>query len=115
MGLHEIFGAMLWLSVVAQFYDANRGPPLSGAEVYKVCRRLSCQVYLLLYGLFGLSQLMRLAAVLWNGGAEGASHPVIVPPPENLRDYLAYGVLALLTIHVMAALQRQAAKGIAAP
>ena len=114
--LHELFGAMLWLSVVAQFCDANLGgPPLSGAGVHELCRRLSCQVYLLLYGLFGLSQLMRLAAVLWNGAAEGASHPVIVPPPENLRDYLAYGVLALLTIHVMAALQRQAAKGIAAP
>jgi cytochrome b561 len=116
MDLHEIFGAMLWLSVVAQFCDANLGgPPLSGAGVHELCRRLSCQVYLLLYGLFGLSQLIRMAAILWNGGVPGASHPAIVPPPENLRDYLAYGVLALLTIHLMAALQRQTSRGVAAP
>jgi hypothetical protein len=114
--LHELFGAMLWLSVVAQFCDATLGgPPLSGAGVRGLCRRLSCQVYFLLYGLFGLSQLIRMAAILWNGGVPGASHPAIVPPPENLSDYLAYGVLALLTIHLMAALQRQAFKRVASP
>jgi hypothetical protein len=78
--------------------------------VHQLCRRLSRRVYLLLYFLFGLSQLVRVAAILWNSGARGALHPAIMPPPENLRDYLAYGVFALLTLQALAAAQCQALK-----
>jgi hypothetical protein len=115
VNLHAIFGALLWLMVVAQFSHANLvGPSLSGAAVHELCRRLSRRVYLLLYLLFGVSQLLRIAAILWNGGKPGASHPAIVPSPENLRDYLAYGVFALLTIHALAAAQCQALKRLVA-
>jgi cytochrome b561 len=116
LNLHAIFGAMLWLTVVAQFSHANlAGPPMRPAGVYELCRRLSRQVYLLLYILFGASQLVRVAAVLWNSGAPGASHPAVLPSPENLRDFLAYGVFAVLTVHALAAAQRQALKRIVAP
>ena len=109
VNLHAIFGAILWLMVVTQFCQANLGGPrLHAAGVQQLCRRLSRRVYLLLYVLFGLSQLVRAAAILWNSGALGALHPATVPPPENLRDYLAYGVLALLTLHALAAAQCQA-------
>ena len=115
VNLHAIFGALLWLMVVAQFSHANfAGPSLSGPGVHELCRRLSRRVYLFLYVLFGLSQLLRIAAILWNSGEQGASHPAIVPSPENLRDYLAYGVFALLTLHALAAAQCQALKRIVA-
>jgi cytochrome b561 len=111
VNLHAIFGAILWLMVVTQFCQANVvGPRLHAAGVHQLCRRLSRRVYLLLYVLFGLSQLVRVAAILWNSGARGALHPAIVSPPENLRDYLAYGVLALLTLHALTAAQCQALK-----
>lgn len=111
VNLHAIFGAMLWLMVVAQFCQANlAGSPLHTAGVQQLCRRLSRRVYLLLYVLFGLSQLVRVAAILWNSGALGALHPAIVPSPENLRDYLAYGVFALLSLQALAAAQCQALK-----
>ena len=114
LNLHAIFGTMLWLMVVAQFCQANLGGPrLHAAGVHQLCRRLSRRVYLLLYVLFGLSQLVRVAAILWNSGAPGALHPAIVSPPENLRDYLAYGVLALLTLQALAAAQCQALKRLA--
>jgi cytochrome b561 len=114
VNLHAIFGAMLWLTAVAQFCQANLGgAPLHADGVQQLCRRLSRRVYLLLYVLFGLSQLVRVAAILWNSGAQGALHPAIVSPPENLRDYLAYGVLALLTLHALAAAQCQALKRLA--
>lgn len=101
--LHAIFGALLWLMVVAKFGHASlAGPQLSAAAVHELCRRLSRQVYLLLYLLFGVSQMVRIAALLWNSGDPGAAHPAILPPPENLRDYLAYGVLAVLTVHALA-------------
>jgi cytochrome b561 len=116
VNLHAIFGAMLWLMVVAQFCRGNlEGPPLRGAGVQQLCRRLSRRVYLLLYVLFGVNLLVRMAAILWNSGTRGASHPAILPTPENLRDYLAYGVFTLLTIRALAALQCQALKRRIAP
>jgi cytochrome b561 len=109
INLHAIFGALLWLMVVTQFCQANLGgEPLRADGAQQLCRRLSRRVYLLLYVLFGMSQLVRMAAILWNSGTLGASHAAIVPSPENLRDYLAYGVFALLTIHALAAVQRHA-------
>lgn len=114
VNLHAIFGAMLWLMVVAQFCQANlEVPHQHAAGVHQVCRRLSRRVYLVLYVLFGVNQLVRMAAILWNSGARGALHPAIVLSPENLRDYLAYGVFALLTLHALAAAQCQALKRIA--
>jgi cytochrome b561 len=111
VNLHAIFGALLWLMVVAQFSLANlAGPSLSGAGVHELRRRLSRRVYLLLYVLFGVSQLLRIAAMLWNSGEQGSLHPAIVPSPENLRDFFAYGVFALLTIHALAAAQCQSLK-----
>jgi cytochrome b561 len=106
VNLHAIFGALLWLMVVVQFSHASfAGPPLSSADVHALSRRLSRRIYLLLFVLFGVCELVRLAAFIWNDGAQGALHPAVLPAPENLRDYFAYGVFALLTIHVLAAAQ----------
>ncbi len=111
VNLHAIFGAMLWLIVVAQFAHASlAGPSLGASGVHELCRRLSRQVYLLLYVLFGLSQIARMSGILWNSSAQGAFHPATLTSPENLRDYLAYGVFALLTLHGLAAAQCQALK-----
>ena len=115
VNLHAIFGAMLWLMAVAQFsYASLSRPPLGAAGVHELCRRLSRRIYLFLYLLFGVSLLVRMAAILWNSGHPGASHSAILPPPDNLRDYLAYGVFALLTLHALAAAQRQALKRLVA-
>jgi cytochrome b561 len=114
INLHAIFGVMLWLMVVGQYRDANLGRvPLRAAGLHELCRRLSRRIYLLLYVLFGLGQLVRMAAILWNSG-QGASHPAILPSPENLREYFAFGVFALLTIHVLAAVQCQTLKRVVA-
>ena len=106
--LHAVFGILLWIMVVAQFQQRARVPSLTReANFDSSCRQLSRAVYLLLYVLFGADQIIRAGVPLWNGGTFGASHPAIVRPPENLRDYLAYGILALLTIRALAALQRR--------
>ena len=115
VNFHAIFGAMLWLTVVTQFgLTCLAGPPLGAAGVHELCRRLSRRVYLLLYLLFGLSQIVRMAAILWNSGAQGASHPATPPSPENLRDFLAYGGFALLTLHALAAARCHALKRLVA-
>jgi cytochrome b561 len=108
--LHAVFGLLLWIMVVAQFRQARPTGLLQGADFHSICRQLSRAVYFLLYILFGASQIIRFAVFLWNRGTFGATHPAIVQPPENLRDYLAYGILALLTIRALAALHRHALK-----
>jgi cytochrome b561 len=109
--LHAVFGLLLWITVVAQFQQRARAPSLMhGANFDSSCRQLSRGVYLLLYVLFGADQIIRAGVLLWNAETFGASHPAIVQPPENLRDYLAYGVLALLTIRALAALHRRTLK-----
>jgi cytochrome b561 len=96
--------------VVAQFRQACFSSLPHGADSQSICRQLSRAVYFLLYVLFGANQIIRFAVFLWNQGTAGATHPAIVQPPENLRDYLAYGILALLTIRAMAALHRHMLK-----
>jgi cytochrome b561 len=104
--LHAVFGVMLWLMVLAQFRQAGRSALApSGADMHELARRLSRAVFLQLYILFGMSQIVRIAVILSNSGQD-ASHKAILQPPENLRDYLAYGILALLTIHALALRQQ---------
>jgi cytochrome b561 len=116
INLHALFGAVLWITVVAKFCNANRGAaPLSGADVYALRRGLSHGVYLLLYVVFGFNQVVQIAATLWNNGTHGVAHAALVSAPENLRDYLAYGVCALLTIQGLAALQSHTLKRLVLP
>ena len=97
INLHAAFGVLLWIMVVAQFQRRIRAPDsVQGADFDSSCRQLSRAVYLLLYFVFGADQIIR--AML---------HPAIAQPPENLRDYLAYGMLALLTLRAMAARHRR--------
>jgi cytochrome b561 len=111
INLHAVFGLLLWIMVLTQFHQrASLSNLLHGADMHAVCRQLSRAVYLLLYVLFGVNQLIRAGVVLWNSGMHGASKPAILQPPENLRDYLAYGIVALITIHALAALQRHLLK-----
>lgn len=108
--LHVVFGLLLWILVVMQFHQANLASRINAANLHSFCRQLSRAVYFLLYILFGASQIIRAGVFLWNRGTFGALHPAVLQPPENLRDYLAYGILALLTIRALAMLHRHMLK-----
>jgi cytochrome b561 len=110
INLHAVFGLLLWIMVVAQFRRARSGSLVHAADFHSICRQSSRAVYFLLYILFGANQIIRFAVFLWNKGTIGATHPAIVQPPENLRDYLAYGIVALLTIRALTALHRHTLK-----
>jgi cytochrome b561 len=104
LNLHAVFGLLLWIMVIAQFQQARSVSLVHGADLHSICRQLSRAVYFLLYIVFGANQFVRFAVFLWNRATIGATHPAIVQPPENLRDYLAYGIVALLTIRALTAL-----------
>jgi cytochrome b561 len=110
INLHAVFGLLLWIMVVAQFRQARSSSLVPAADFHSICRQASRAVYFLLYILFGANQIIRFTVFLWNQGTFGATHPAIVQPPENLRDYLAYGIVALLTIRALTALHRHTLK-----
>jgi cytochrome b561 len=97
MNLHVLFGALLWVCVVARFYRGMRqAPRMLPAEVRALSRQLSRLVYLFLYGLmfFGL-----IIGIL-RAGLYGA----MVGGAENFQSYLVGGLAALVTIRALAAL-----------
>jgi len=92
--LHITFGLLLWLAVVAKFAERRSRSCVTQTICLREFRRhLSRCVYLLLYVLFGLNQLIFIAQAQFPG------------PAENLRDYFGYGLFALVTIHALAALE----------
>jgi hypothetical protein len=93
MSLHVAFGVLLLSMVVMGFRTGSPYGPLSETAARALCRRVSRSVYLVLYLVFGADQIVRAS---WNAAAS--------QPPENLRDYFFYGLLALLTIRALAAI-----------
>lgn len=104
INLHAAFGTMLWTMVVAQFLRASLAAPLTQELALNLSRRLSRLVYLLLYVVFGAELVLRIAMSYTNLAAKHAMVAAVSLPPENLRDYFAYGVIALLIVRALAAL-----------
>lgn len=91
---HALFGTLLCAVIIRRFHR-DKHVPWSRDDLLALRLGLSRAVYILLYGIFGLELLMRIAA-----------HPAgaALTPPEGLRIYLAYGSVALLVIRASAAL-----------
>ena len=92
MNLHAAFGALLLSMVVVSFRRGISRDLLDDAAARALCRRLSRMVYLILYLVIGADLFMR-----------AASGAIFSTPPENLRDYFAYGLAALLAIRALTA------------
>jgi cytochrome b561 len=95
--LHVLFGILLWICVVARFYGRmHQTPRMLLADIRPFSRHLARLVYLLLYVLM----FCRLITDVACAAPPGA----ILRAGEDFQSYLACGVLALVTIHVLAAL-----------
>jgi cytochrome b561 len=102
LNLHAVYGVLLLGMVLLQTRRTGLADAMiDAADKCALRRQLSRAVYLQLYLVFGMSLLVHIAALLWNSSLLGALHPARLPPPENLRDYLAYGVFALFAILVL--------------
>jgi hypothetical protein len=94
--LHALFGALLWICVVARFYRrVNQTPPIRPEDIRVIVRELSRSVYLLLYVL--------MFFCLSIGFLRAAPHRPILESAEDFQSYLAYGLFALATIRALAA------------
>jgi cytochrome b561 len=95
--LHVLFGALLWTYVVARFHGRlRRSPRMQPADIRAFSRHLSRLVYLLLYVL----AFFNLAI----GFLRAAPHATFLARAEAFQSYLLWGVGALVTIRVLAAL-----------
>jgi hypothetical protein len=84
-----LFGTLLCCLVLVRFYwRIKHCWPILTADLRVITRELSRMVYLILYSVVGLTQLSR-------GSLEA---------PQGLQAYLAYALLALILIRVLAAL-----------
>ncbi len=97
MNLHALFGMLLWVTVVARFCGRmHREPRMLPIDIRTYSRRLSRLVYLLLYVLLAFSLII--------GILHRAPHRTFIAPAEDFQGYLAYGIVALVTIRAMSAL-----------
>jgi len=108
-GLHALFGALLWVCVVARFYRrVHQAPSILPEDIRAITRELSRLVYLLLYVL--------MFFCLAIGIFRAAPHQPIHESAEDFQSYLAYGLFALATIHALAAARQYfAVHGVGAP
>lgn len=96
MNLHALFGALLWISVVARFHRRLRqSPRMLPIDIREFSRHLSRLVYLMLYILMFISLITGAVAGIWR------TDSVTAP---DFQGYLGYGFFALITIHVLAAI-----------
>ncbi len=98
--LHALFGLLLWVAVVVRFYRRLRqSPRMRPTDIREFSRHLSRLVYLLLYVLM----FVNLAI----GTLRAALKHTDIGAAEDFQSYLGYGLVALITIHALAALCRQ--------
>jgi hypothetical protein len=94
-GLHALFGILLWICVVGRFYRRmHQAPLLEIADIRPFSRHLAALVYLLLYVLV----FCRMIVDVWYAAPPGA----MLRAGKDLQSYVAYGVLALITIRTLA-------------
>jgi cytochrome b561 len=94
--LHVLFGVLLLVCVVARFYGRmHQTPRMVLADIRPFSRHLARLVYLLLYVLMFCRLIMNVASAAPPGA--------VLRADEDFQSYLGFGVLALVTIHVLAA------------
>ena len=102
--VHMLFGLLLWGLVIARFRCwLKHSPPSHSAEVREFSRQLSRMVYLLLYLVIGVTQILEIVNFMRLGGTLGFD-PLRDSEGgiANCQVVLVYGLSALALIRVSA-------------
>jgi cytochrome b561 len=95
MNLHALFGVLLWAGVVARFHRRlHQAPRMLPIDIREFSRHLSRLVYLMLYILMLVSLIIGAVTYIWRNRS---------PEASDFQAYLGYGLIALITIRVLAA------------
>jgi hypothetical protein len=112
ISLHALFALLLCGLVLAQYRgQVRRSPRMSPADARKLSCRLSRIVYLLLYIVIGLRQLIGIATARWHGGAvdfnlfdarfhNGPDYAGF-DPRDDFQLFVASGLVALIFVRAL--------------
>lgn len=99
VGLHALFGLFLYTLVAVRFHSGmNWAAPAPPSDIRRLSRELSRMVYLSLYAVIGLRQLVSLAD--WS--SHGGSMQFAKLSDVDLQAILAYGIAGLFFIRLLA-------------
>jgi cytochrome b561 len=105
--VQALFGVAIWLYVVARFYRRlRRSPPMLPSDLHSFSRRLVRVVYASLYCLMFVRLVIGILCA-------APDRPIQIPF-DDFQGCLAWGVLAIVTIHVLSAACRHFAMNTAA-
>ena len=110
--IHALFAALLITFVLLRFrLSMPLTLPRSANETYVQCRQLKRIVYLLLYGIIAVRQVIAFATALWNGGAfdfdiaalraTNEGHYFGFDPNNDAHLFFACGLLAVAVVHLL--------------
>jgi cytochrome b561 len=113
INIHLLFGLLLWGLVIARFHwGLKHSPHMLPTEVREFSRHLSRVVYLLLYFIVGVSQVVGLVHWISNGGTfdfnlfdkrfRNGPDREEFNPKDDFQLFLAYGLSALVIARVLA-------------
>lgn len=113
--LHMLFGVMLFSAIVARFlWELHRTRLSPAIDIRALHRELNRQVYILMYGLAGVKELVVIAVYIWRGGAFAVggmdmgrhirNDAATLPPFDDFQIYVIYGVAAIYLIRVLLAI-----------
>jgi cytochrome b561 len=100
--VQALFGVAIWLYVVARFYRRlRRSPPMLPSDLHSFSRRLVRVVYASLYCLMFVRLVIGILCA-------APDRPIQIPF-DDFQGCLAWGVLAIVTIHALSATARRTA------
>jgi cytochrome b561 len=100
VNVHAMFGLSLCTLVAVRFYGRLKHvAPMLHTDIRELSRELSRMVYLSLYAVVGLRQVIGLADWLRPGGALEFGR---MAADEDMQAVVAYGLVGLLLIRVLA-------------
>jgi cytochrome b561 len=112
VNIHVMFAALLLIFVVARFHWSMTQTVLSSpSETYACYRQLKRIVYLLLYGIIAIRQLIGFLTYYWCGNAFDFDFAELQPssnphyfgfdPNSDGHTFIACGVLALAAVRLL--------------
>jgi len=113
INIHLLFELLLFTLLIARYrWGVSHSPPTTSIAIKELSRHLSRIVYLMLYGAIGFGAIITLVSRISHGGAldfnlfdEHFRSPPQSPffnPRDDWQVLLASGLLALLSVRVMA-------------
>jgi cytochrome b561 len=115
INIHALLGLLLWVLVMGRFWWRRRHPPPPlPHDVGPLSRHLSWPVHGLLYALLFVTPVFGIVTFIWHGRVFNFglfrlnfgvhSNKAIFHPTEDIHEYLAYALFALIGVHALAAL-----------